>query len=86
MTHRETDVWETPLTHLVVYSLVHFRFVVQNHKGLGGGRVAVEDETKISTLTFHIIEVDEGGVESKLKEREETRGWWELWRLLCPTF
>lgn len=58
-----------PLAHLMVYSLVHFCFVVQNHKGLRGSSFAVENEAKISTLTFHISEVYESGVKSKLGER-----------------
>lgn len=60
----------TPLTHLVVYSLVHFCFVVQNHKGLGGRSIAVENEAKISALTLHISEVYESGVKSKSRGEE----------------
>lgn len=55
----------------MVYSLVHFRLVVQNHKGLGGCSVAVENETEVPTLTLHISEVYESGVKSKFKERRE---------------
>lgn len=58
-------VWETRLAHLVVYSLVHFGFVVQDDEGLGGRRVAVEDEAEVAALALHVSEVDQGGVESK---------------------
>lgn len=52
----------------MVYSLVHFGFVVKNHKGLGGRGVAVENEAKIAALTFHIGEVYQSGVESKSRK------------------
>ena len=57
-----------PLPHLVVYSLVHFCFIVQNHKRLGGFGLAVENEAEISALTLHISEVYESGVKSKSRE------------------
>lgn len=58
-----------PLTHLMVYSLVHFCFIVHNHKGLGGCSLTVKNEAKIAALTLHISEVYESGVKSKSKER-----------------
>lgn len=61
-----------PPSYLVVYSLVHFCFVVQNHKGLGWCGVAVENEAKIAALTFHIGEVYESGVKSKSRERRKS--------------
>lgn len=57
------------LSYLVVYSLVHFCFVVQDHEGLGGRGVAVENEAEIAALTFHVSEVYESGVESKSRGR-----------------
>lgn len=56
-------------THLVVYSLVHFCLIVQNHKGLGVLSITVENEAEISALTFHIGEVYKSGVKSKSRER-----------------
>lgn len=53
----------TCVTHLVVYPLVDFLFVVQNNKRLGGDGIAVEDETEVTALTLHIREVYEGGVQ-----------------------
>lgn len=40
--------------HLVVYTLVHLLFIVQNIEGLGGRSVSVEDEAEVSSLTLHI--------------------------------
>lgn len=55
----------------MVYSLVHFCFIVQNHKGLRGRGVTIENKAQISTLTLHIIEVYEGSVEPKSRQRTE---------------
>lgn len=51
-------------THLVVYPLVDFLFVVQHNKRLGGDGVAVEDETEVAALTLHVCEVYQGSVQS----------------------
>lgn len=65
MNHTHTSVCETRLAHLVVYSLVHFCFIVQHNEGLGGWSVAVENEAEVATLALHVGEVYQGGVESK---------------------
>ena len=51
------------MSHLMVYPLVDFLFVVQNNKRLGGDGIAVEDETEVTALTLHICEIYEGGVQ-----------------------
>lgn len=57
--------------HLVVYTLVHLLFIVQNIEGLGGRSVSVEDEAEVSSLTLHICEVYQSGVQSVSGERGE---------------
>lgn len=56
------------LAHLVVYSLVHFCFVVQDNEGLGRRSVAVENEAEVAALALHVGEVYQGGVESKWRK------------------
>lgn len=51
------------VTHLMVYSLVDFLFVVQHHERLGGDGVAIEDETEVAALTLHVGEVYQSGVQ-----------------------
>lgn len=51
-------------THLMVYPLVDFLFVVQHDKRLGGDGIAVEDETEVTALTLHVCEVYQGSVQS----------------------
>lgn len=51
-------------THLVVYPLVDFLFIVQHDKRLRGDGIAVEDETEVTALTLHVCEVCKGSVQS----------------------
>lgn len=51
------------VSHLMVYPLVDFLFVVQNDKRLRRDGVAIEDEAQVTTLTLHISEIYEGGVQ-----------------------
>lgn len=51
----------------MVYPLVHFLFIIQHDKGLGGDGVAIEDETEVTPLTLHVREVYQGGVQSENK-------------------
>lgn len=48
---------------LVVYPLVHFLLVVQHHEGLWRNGVTIEDEAQVSSLAFHVCEVDESSVQ-----------------------
>lgn len=56
-----------------MYPLVDFLLVVQHYKGLGGHGVTVKDETQISSLAFHIGEVDEGRVQPEKREKMATK-------------
>ena len=59
------------IAHLVVNTLVHLLLIVQNIEGLGRRSVSIEDEAEVSSLTLHICEVYQSGVQSVSGERGE---------------
>ena len=52
------------LTHLMMYPLVDFLFIVQHNKRLWGDGVAIEDEAEVTALALHVREVYQGSVQS----------------------
>lgn len=53
---------ESSTSHLMMDSLVHLLFVVQDDKGLSRGSFSVEDEAEVASLASSVAEVHQRGV------------------------